>query len=82
MNKLLLLLLCPLAALAQTATETSAQNASLPAAPSAPLVQPFEVTWFNPRAGGGLQPARPFAVAPKSLNAPSGDDWLAVIRRN
>jgi len=41
----------------------------------------FTVAWFNPRAGGALQPGGEVkGGAPVTLTAPSGDDWLAVVR--
>ncbi|MEY2877743.1 MAG: hypothetical protein RLZZ15_123 [Verrucomicrobiota bacterium] len=49
----------------------------LSAAPGA-----FTVSWFNPRDGGALSSATPATGGAKlPLNAPSTDDWLAVIRR-
>jgi hypothetical protein len=42
----------------------------------------FSLSWFNPRAGGASQPGAPLKGGAKGvLKAPSGDDWLAVIRR-
>jgi hypothetical protein len=48
----------------------------------------FRVSWFDPRAGGGLHKSAVAAVkggSVVSLGAPPADpseDWLAVIRRN
>ncbi|MEO6750385.1 MAG: DUF5060 domain-containing protein [Opitutus sp.] len=49
----------------------------LKAAPGA-----FSVSWFNPRDGGDLTSASAVSGGSAvSLNAPSSDDWLAVVRR-
>ncbi len=45
----------------------------------------FSVQWFNPREGGALIAAKSPTVeggVASTLDAPSTDDWLAVIRRN
>jgi hypothetical protein len=42
----------------------------------------FSLAWFNPRDGGPLTAAIPATGGAKlTLNAPSADDWLAIIRR-
>ncbi len=42
----------------------------------------FGLAWFNPREGGGLQPAAKVRGGAKAaLTAPGPDDWLAVVRR-
>jgi hypothetical protein len=42
----------------------------------------FALAWFNPRDGGPLTAAIPATGGAKlTLNAPSADDWLAIIRR-
>jgi hypothetical protein len=42
----------------------------------------FSLAWFNPRDGGPLTAAIPATGGAKlTLNAPSTDDWLAIIRR-
>ena len=42
----------------------------------------FSVAWFNPRIGGALTPSSDVAGGRSvSLQAPSSDDWLAVVRR-
>jgi hypothetical protein len=42
----------------------------------------FSVSWFNPREGGPLQAAATVeAMSAVKLAAPSGDDWLAVVRK-
>ncbi|MDO8541552.1 MAG: DUF5060 domain-containing protein [Opitutaceae bacterium] len=43
---------------------------------------PYSVGWFNPREGGKLQPTGTVRGGAKvTLNAPSADDWLAVVRK-
>ena len=42
----------------------------------------FSLAWFNPRDGGPLTAAIPATGGAKlTLNAPSTDDWLAIVRR-
>ncbi len=42
----------------------------------------FSVAWLNPRIGGRLTPSSDVTGGRSvSLQAPSDDDWLAVVRR-
>lgn len=42
----------------------------------------YSVSWFNPRTGGDLLPGEKITGGtPLTLQAPSNDDWLAVVRR-
>ena len=42
----------------------------------------FTLAWFNPRTGGQPTPAGPIKGGRMiQLHAPSGDDWLAIVRK-